>query len=139
MGCLKRIKQHLKPHGRFVFNLPNPTCDFILKCATTEGREFEERGRYELDDGSSILVEQAYAGKTEDQCIETTLRMTVYDCEGREVEKGRSAWTTRYLFRYEAIHLLYRCGFRVETLVGDYKNGPVTQQGQLIFEVRLAE
>jgi hypothetical protein len=72
-----------------------------------------------------------------DQSISTTLRITRYDAEGNEVEKGESSWTARYLFRYEAVHLLYRCGFMVEALVGDYRNGPVTEKGQLIFDVKL--
>lgn len=35
---------------------------------------------------------------------------------------------------YEAVHLLSRCGFQIESLVGDYDNGPVTCGSQLIFQ-----
>ena len=84
-----------------------------------------------------MVVEQAQAGKVEEQCIETTLRMRVYDKDGNQIEIGESRWVTRYLFRYEAAHLLYRCGFKVEALVGDYKNGPVKEKGQLIFDAQL--
>jgi SAM-dependent methyltransferase len=140
MNCLRNVAHHLTPNGRFVFNLPNPTCDFILKCAASEGEKFEERGRYRLEDGSgTVLVEQAQAGNVEDQCITTTLRITRFDIEGNELEKGESTWTTRYLFRYEAVHLLYRCGFRIESLAGDYRNRPVTNKNQLIFDVMLSD
>jgi SAM-dependent methyltransferase len=142
MNCLGCVARHLAPGGRFVFNLPNPTCDFLLKSARSKnarsaGTVFEERGRYTLDDpAGSLLVEQAQSASLLNQTITTTLRITRSDSGGREVEQGESAWTSRYLFRYEAIHLLYRCGFEVEELVGDYKNGPVTEAGQLIFQVR---
>ena len=140
MNCLKSVARHLTSNGRFVFNLPNPRCEFILRSTASEDKEFEERGRYELEDGLGwVLVEQAHVGKEEDQRIETTLRITVYDSDGNEVDKSESSWTSRYLYRYEAIHLLYRCGFQVEQLVGDYRNGPVTEKGQLIFEVKLSE
>lgn len=140
MNCLRHVAQHLVPNGRFVFNLPNPTCEFILKSAVSGGKEFEERGRYRLEEGSgTLLVEQAQAGSVQDQSITTTLRITRYDTEDNEVEKGESNWTTRYLFRYEAVHLLYRCGFKIEALVGDYRNGPVTEKGQLIFDVKLSD
>jgi SAM-dependent methyltransferase len=140
INCLRSVAHHLTPNGRFVFNLPNPTCEFILKSTISGGKEYEERGRYQLADGSgTLLVEQAQAGNPQDQCITTTLRITKFDTEGDEVEKGESTWTTRYLFRYEAVHLLYRCGFKVESLVGDYKNGPVTDKGQLIFDVKLSD
>jgi 2-polyprenyl-3-methyl-5-hydroxy-6-metoxy-1,4-benzoquinol methylase len=140
INCLSQVAQHLTLDGRFVFNLPNPTCYFILKSARSAGTEFEERGRYALKDSSdTLLVEQAHAGNVLDQTTTTTLRITRYDAVGNEVEKGESIWTTRYLFRYEAVHLLYRCGFEVEALVGDYRNGPVTEREQLIFQVKLSD
>jgi len=140
INCLRSVARHLLPGGRFLFNLTNPTCEFILKSVASDEREFEERGRFELKDGSrTLLVEQAHTGNLQDQCTTTTLRITKVDRDGNEVEKGESTWTTRYLFRYEAVHLLYRCGFKVESLVGDYKNGPVTEDGQLIFVVKLAD
>jgi hypothetical protein len=85
-----------------------------------------------------LLVEQAQAGNALDQTTTTTLRITRYDAAGQPVERGRSSWTTRYIFPYEAVHLLYRCGFEVETLEGDYRGGPVAEGGQLVFQARLA-
>ena len=143
MACLRAVAQHLTPNGRFIFNLPNPTCEFILKSkaplfmAESAGKKFEDKRRYTLKD-CSLLVERAQNGNLLDQTITTTLRVTKYDAEGHEVEKNESTWTSRYLFRYEAIHLLYRGGFEVEVLVGDYQNGPVTEKGQLIFQVKLS-
>lgn len=135
VNCLELVGQHLNPNGRFLFNIPNPNCEFILKCIDSAAKEFEERGCYPLEDGSgSVLVEQAQSIDVLDQRIETSLRFTTYDAEGNEVETVESAWTTRYLFRYEAVHLLYRCGFSIKDLVGDYMDGPVTEDSQLIFE-----
>jgi 2-polyprenyl-3-methyl-5-hydroxy-6-metoxy-1,4-benzoquinol methylase len=138
MDCLRDVAEHLTPNGHFVFNLPNPTCEYIIKCMASGGKNFEERGRYNL--GKDILlVEQAQASNVLEQYIETTLRITRFEPGGHEVEKGESSWVSRYLYKYEAIHLLYRCGFEIENLVGDYKNGPVTDKGQLIFDVKLHE
>lgn len=138
IGCLRRVAQHLTPQGRFVFNLPNPTCEYILKSASQEGKTFTSQGRYPLKNGT-LLVERALDGNMFEQTITTTLRVTRYDAEGNQVEQDQSRWISRYLFRYEAIHLLYRCGFEVESLVGDYTNGPVTEKGQLIFEVKVRQ
>ena len=139
INCLRDVANHLKPDGHFVFNLPNPTCEFILKAADSAEKTFEERGRYNLEDGSGLLVvEQAHVGEEQNQTIHTTLRIRRYDTGGNQVELGESTWTTRYLYKYEAIHLLYRCGFDIESIVGDYENGPVTEQGQLIFDVKVS-
>jgi hypothetical protein len=130
----------LTPQGRLVFNIPNPTWGFILKSEQSAGREFEERGRYRLEgDQGTLLVEQAHASNTLTQIITTTLRFTRFDAEGVEVESGQSQWMSRFLFYYETVLLLHRCGFEIESLVEDYENGPITEQGQLIFQVRLGE
>ena len=44
----------------------------------------------------------------------------------------------RYLFRYEAEHLLVRSGFEVEALYADYDRSPYgsTYPGDLIFVTR---
>jgi 2-polyprenyl-3-methyl-5-hydroxy-6-metoxy-1,4-benzoquinol methylase len=137
MACLDCVARHLLPNGRIVFNLTNPTCEFLLKTAGSRAEEFEERGTYTLSDSSDVLlVEQAHAGNMLDQTVKTTLRITRTDVEGNVVEKGESTWTARYLFRYEAIHLLYRCGFEVEALVGHYRSGPVALGSQLIFQAK---
>lgn len=140
IACLTRVLQHLAPEGRFVFNLRNPTCDFILDGAKPGNKEFRERGRYPIRGTADILlVEDAYSCDVCEQIVTTKMRLTRYDASGREVEKGESSWTTRYLWRYEAVHLLYRCSFEVESLVGDYNNGPVTDKGQLVFQAKLKD
>jgi hypothetical protein len=45
------------------------------------------------------------------------------------------AFPMRYLFRFEAEHLLARCGFAVEAIYGDYDRSPYGSKypGELIF------
>jgi SAM-dependent methyltransferase len=137
MRFLRGVRRHLAPAGRLLFNLPNPTCTFILDSARPGGSGYRERGRYPLAGTSdTLLVEQASTGDLLEQTVETRLRVTRYDADGNVVERGESAWSSRYLFRYEAVHLLYRCGYEVEALVGDYGDGPVRPGSQLIFEAR---
>lgn len=138
INCLGCVVRHLSPGGHFVFNLPNPTCEFIQAAVASDGHDFKPRGSFPLEDGSGrLIVEQAQAANLQDQCITTTLRFITYDSNGIEIESGDSFWTTRYLFKYEAIHLLNRCGFEINSLVGDYRNSSVTADSQLIFDVSL--
>ena len=138
MLCLNQVAEHLTPQGVFVFNLPNPDCEFILKASENLDGDFEERGRYDMrDEDGFLLVEQANMCDPSLQTITTKLRFKRYDSNGVKVEESKSSWTTRYLFRYEAVHLLYRCGFEINKLVGDYKEGPVKKGSQLVFEAKL--
>ena len=57
--------------------------------------------------------------------------------DGRE-ERFIHSLRMRYLFRFEAEHLLARCGFKVEALYADYNKSPYgsTYPGELIFVAR---
>ena len=137
IACLGRVGEHLAPEGRFLFNLPNPTCEFILRAA--RGRQTFGRARtYGRPEApGTITVERLERGDLVEQMIDTRLRFTVRDEDGVIVECSDSQRTSRYLFRYEAVHLLFRCGFQVEELVGGYDGWPVGAKGQLIFQARL--
>lgn len=136
--CLELVSRHLTPGGHFVFNLPNPSCDYIQKCEKSGGLIFEERGRYILGANfETLLVEQAQSIDEFNQMIITKLRITRISDLGDVVEKGDSSWMSRYLFRYEAIHLLNRCGFFINSLIGNYRGGEVSKDSQLIFDVSI--
>ncbi len=134
MNCLLCVKNHLNPEGRFVFNIPNPNCEFLLKCADPES-SFHERQTYTLANGNRVRIEEAHHIDFLEQTITTRLRYTMINQEG-EHPSQESWWKTRYLFQYEAVHLLHRCGLDVESIVGDYENGPVTPKSYLIFQVK---
>ena len=139
ISCLGAVARHLSPDGRFLFNLPNTTCEFLLNAARRGDSGYGEPKtflrRHAL---GSIMVERRPRADLNAQLIETTLRFTLLDEHGAVVERTESSWTTRYLWRYEAEHLLYRCGFVVEELVGGYGGQPVGEGGQLVFQARLA-
>ena len=137
ISCLCCVASHLAPGGRFVFNIPNPTIGFLSYAASPEAQEFKKRGEYPLDDSTdTVLVEQAQCADLFEQTITTRLRFTRLDAGRKVVEIGESSWTTRYTFRYEAIHLLYRCGFELVSLTGNYEGRLVSEDSQLVFVTR---
>ncbi len=134
--CLVCVAHHLTREGRFLFNIPNPTCEFLLKCAHEEGQKFRERQSYSLPSGDTVVIEESCKADLLTQTILTKLRYTIVR-DGIRSDPEESWWKIRYLFQYEATHLLYRCGFEVESVVGDYTKGPVTETSQLIFQAKL--
>jgi ubiquinone/menaquinone biosynthesis C-methylase UbiE len=140
MSSLHAVARHLLPDGIFAFNLPNPTIGFLSHAASEEGKAYRRRGEYALgDSGNSVFVEQAQDADLLEQTITTHLRFTRLNEKREPVATERSSWITRFTFRHEAVHLLYRCGFEVESLTGDYRGGPVTENSQLIFVARLRD
>jgi 2-polyprenyl-3-methyl-5-hydroxy-6-metoxy-1,4-benzoquinol methylase len=139
ISCLRCIASHLVPDGRVVFNIPNPAVDFLSQAASPEAQEFKKRNEYTLSNtNNTVLVEQTQRADLFEQTIMTTLRFTRFDAEHNPLETNESSWTTRFTFRYEAVHLLYRCGFEIESLVGNYRGAPVTEDTLLVFIARLA-
>ena len=138
MSCLLCVARHLVPGGSFAFNIPNPTVGFLSHAASEEGKVFKKRGEYSLGDSEdTVLVEQAQDANLLEQTIATRLRFTRLNAEHETLDISTSSWVSRFTYRYEAEHLLYRCGFEVESLTGDYRGGPVTENSQLVFVARL--
>ena len=71
------------------------------------------------------------------QVQDTELIYYVTHPDGRQ-ERLVHAFPMRYLFRFEAEHLLARCGFEVEALYADYDKSPYGSKypGELIFVAR---
>jgi SAM-dependent methyltransferase len=137
IGCLTSVAAHVKPGGRVLFNIPSPDLEFLLRCAGNKEEKFRKRGEFPLKSGGRVVIEESSKADIEAQTIVTTLRYTAVDSQGVHREPEVSSWKIRYLYMYEAVHLLYRCGFEVESIVGDYSNGPVTRNSQLIFQATL--
>ena len=132
------MARHLAPEGRFLFNLPHPTCDFLQAAARTGARRFGPPKRHDRADGEGcIAVERLERADLLAQTIDTTLRFTAYDADEQVVDQRQSGWQIRYLFPWEAVHLLYRCGLQVEELAGGYQGQPLGEGGQLVFQARL--
>lgn len=138
-SCLRCVKNHLKPEGHFVFNLPNPTLEFLQNASSPEGQKFRKRDEYPFKgNDDTILVEQKGEADLLTQIVTTTLRFTRFNSKQEVTESSESSWKIRYLFKYEAIHLLYRCGFEIISLTGNYKGVPVKEKSQLIFITKRA-
>jgi hypothetical protein len=86
-----------------------------------------------------VLIEQAHDADLLEQRHTSRFRFTRLDPKRAPVDTEESSWTARFTFRYEAVHLLHRCGFKVESLTGNYRSGPVTESSQLVFVARFAQ
>lgn len=133
MACLAAIRRHLKPDGRLVLDLFNPSLP-----ALTDDSRFEEQAPeagLELPDGRRFyrtwrLVDRNLFAQV--QQVEMYYYVTYPD--GRQ-ERAVHAFPMRWLFRYEAEHLLARCGFEVEHLYAGYDKSEYGSKhpGELIF------
>jgi hypothetical protein len=138
LACLHSIHRHLTPEGRLILDVFNPSLAHLI-----EARYLAEHGAeptFTLPDGRTVI--RRHRVVTRDLCQQIMDGEMIYDVthpDGRQ-ERLVHRFQLRYLFRFEAEHLLARTGFQVETVYADYNKSPYgsTYPGELIIVARPA-
>ncbi len=136
MACLGAIHRHLRPGGRMVLDLFNPSIPVLAAPERLE--EFGDEPEFTMADGRRVIRRHRITLRdhfNQSQHIEEIFYVTHPD--GHQERLVRN-FPLRYLFRFEAEHLLVRCGFEVEALYGGHDGSPYGARypGELIFVAR---
>ncbi len=136
ISCLRTLHRHLTPGGRLILDLFNPSMEALTH--DNLGQEFSDEADFMMPDGrhvrrSHMVVSRDYF----EQVIRAELIYYVTHPDGNQ-ERLVHAFPMRYLFRFEAEHLLLRCGYEVEALYAGYDKSAYgsTYPGELIFVAR---
>ena len=133
MACLTTIWRHLQPGGALILDLFNPSLPALLDDSRAEEQPPEPE--VTLPDGRRFYRTWRRAGiDLFDQVQQVEMYYYVTYPDGRQ-ERSVHAFPMRWLHRFEAEHLLARCGFEVEALYADYEKQPYGSRypGELIF------
>lgn len=123
LACLHRIWWHLAPGGRVAFEVLNPNVVSMADWLTVKRGTFQRRperdfvhpetGRQELSwislDYQPAVQRLIVGGMTEE-----------LNEEGEVLRRTYSTGELRYLHRFEAEHLLARCGLEIEAVYEDF-------------------
>lgn len=132
--ALSCIRKHLTDGGRLILDFFNPRYDVIAAECGPLGSALRKRGEFtHPDTGLRGLEWVSRHCDPEAQIVKIEHIYEVIDQNGRVVSKTYVPLTFRYIFRYEMLHLLELCGFRVEALYGDFQRGQFKYDGQQIW------
>lgn len=134
--CLHTIYNHLAPGGRLILDLFNPKLEALT--ADNIGQELGDEPSFTMPDGRIVIRRHRHTERdTFQQLIRAELIYDVTYPDGRE-ERLVHAFPMRYLFRFEAEHLLRLCGYEIEALYAGYDKSPYGSiyPGELIFVAR---
>ena len=134
LACLACVRRHLAPGGKLVLDLFNPW----IKVMAEEGVRETVEPEFVLADGRRVIrTARVLARDHFAQVIQCEFVHDVTHPAGRK-ESFAEAFEMRYLFRFEAEHLLVRAGFSVEALYAGYDRAPFGSKdpGELIFVAR---
>jgi SAM-dependent methyltransferase len=124
LACLERCRSHLLPHGRLVLDLPNPDPSPPSFAQDRQGDGEATAELVEWTEGRRIRWWMTVTGYDRlQQCNECEVTYEVIEADGA-TRRVTETISLRYTFRYELEHLLFRAGFRIVTLFGDYDRSP---------------
>lgn len=136
ISCLTSIRNHLEPGGALILDIFNPSLQALT--ADNLGEEIGLEPEFTTPEGIKVLrFDKAVSRDLINQIIQVELIYYLTHPDGRK-ERLVHAFPLRYLFRFEAEHLLSLCGFEVEDLYADYQKNPLgsAYPGELIFVAR---
>ena len=137
-ACLASVHLHLTEDGHFILDVFNPSLEALT--SDNLGEEIGEEPEFTAPDGRRVIRRHKIVERDRfNQVQHVELIYDVTHPDGRE-ERLVHAFPMRYLFRFEAEHLLARCGFEVEQVYADFDKPPYgsTYPGELIFVAKKA-
>jgi ubiquinone/menaquinone biosynthesis C-methylase UbiE len=139
LACLGCIHRHLEEAGRIILDIFNPKLESLVQ--TNFGEETAAEPEFTLPDGRKVIRKHKITSRdvaNQINYVELVYYVTYPD--GHE-DRLVQAFPMRYLFRFEAEHLLARAGFELEQIYSDYDKSPYGAKypGELIFVARKSE
>jgi SAM-dependent methyltransferase len=133
MSCLRNIRRHLADSGKLVLDIFNPSLPHLADESYLQ--EHGEEPEFVTPDGRKVVRRARIVSR--DYFNQITQNEMIYDVTHPDAREERLVhrFPMRYLFKFEAEHLLARCGFGVEAVYADYDKSPYGSKypGELIF------
>lgn len=129
LAALANIYDALLPSGRVVIDLFNPD---VRSIPAYRGDVILER-QFQLPDGRHV---QKFVSQWADVIAQRINVVFMYDInDNSQIRRVNASFTMRWIWRYEAEHLLARAGFVLEHVYGDYELGPLTNESEQMILV----
>lgn len=126
LRCLGCIAAHLRPNGLLALDLLHPRPDWLRAPAGSMRDDLLERSAT-----LGITLSRVESVVSTDLARQVRVIRSAYeliDDRGALINKRFVEWQYRYMFRFEAEHLLQRAGFGVEAVYGGYRREPFTSE-----------
>jgi SAM-dependent methyltransferase len=138
ISCLQSAKHHLSKEGKLIFDLFQVDPRRIHNPAYLE--ETEDTPEVILSDGRKFRrCNRVVSFHKAEQYNEVELIHYVTYPNGK-TERLLQSFPFRYFYRYEAEHLLARCGFKITELFGNFDKSPLKENSpEMIFVCEKSE
>ena len=135
LACLERVRQHLRPSGRFAFNVFHPSLAFMSQHAGPLAGVWRVSDTHALPDGGWVVQSEASRYDTVNQVVHSLHRYDVYSLDGSLDRTSMLRLELAYLYPADIRRLLTLAGFRDVTVHGGFDGREFTREGEELVVV----
>ncbi|HYU78279.1 MAG TPA: class I SAM-dependent methyltransferase [Vicinamibacterales bacterium] len=120
IACLERVRQHLRPDGRFAFNVFHPSLEYMAQHAGPLAGVWRWAGTYSLPAGGFVLRSEANRYDTVRQIVQSQHRYDEYAADGVLTRTSLHRLELAYLYPADIRRLLTQAGFKQIAIGGGF-------------------
>ena len=132
ISCLRRVHAHLRDGGTLILDIFNPSLSHLV---SETGEEFGEEAGFTMPDSTKVVRRHRTASR--DLANQILHEESIFDLTHPDgsMERIIEPFQLRYIHRFEAEHLLVRCGLELMNVYADYNKSPYGTKypGELIM------
>ena len=135
LATLARVRHHLRPGGRFAFNVYHPSLLYMSRHAGPLEGVWRWMGDFPLPAGGFVSRSEANRYDTVQQTVHSQHRYEEFDDNGRLLRTTLHRLALAYLYPGDVRHLLARAGFTGVTIEGGFEGRPFSHDtDELVIE-----
>lgn len=135
LACLRRVREHLRPGGRFAFNVFHPSLEYMAQHAGALAGVWRWAGTFPKADGGCIVRSEANRYDTVRQCVHSQHRYEELGSDGALVRTFLHRLELAYLYPADIRRLLDQGGFQSVQIDGGFDGQPFAKDtDELVIE-----
>jgi len=135
LSCLRCVWEHLRPGGRFAFNVFHPSLEFMAQHAGAQAGTWRWEGTFPSADGGCVMRSEATRYDTVRQRVHSQHRYEEYGPDGMLRRTFLHQLELSYLYPADIRRLLEQAGFGSVHISGGFDGRPVQQEtDELVIE-----
>jgi SAM-dependent methyltransferase len=120
LACLGRVRRHLRPGGRFAFNVFHPSLEYMARHAGPSAGIWRWSGTHETAGGGFVACSEANRYDTVRRLVHSQHRYEEYAPDGTLIQTSLHRLELAYLYPPDIRRLLTRAGFPAISIAGGF-------------------
>ena len=138
LACFQRVREHLRPGGRFAFNVFHPSLEYMAQHSGALAGVWRWVGTFQHQDGGWIVRSEANRYDTVQRRVHSQHRYEDYGPDGVLRRTFLHQLELSYLYPPDIERLLRQAGFRSVEIAGGFDGRPFERDtDELVVEARL--